>query len=169
MAMGGGLDCMGVFNWRGNERGLREEAVAGVFDALDGGLKEEGAEGRENSQRRAIDSTREVLEVGGRADVWGPTVSQRKRKRKKKKGRGGCWAAAVGRAGSGGPQVRRKKNAACPAAGRGGIGGGEGSGPVMECLGLFSFLFFLFFFNSISNLFQTLLNSNLLHLFKFKS
>jgi hypothetical protein len=113
---------MGVFNWRGNERGLREEAVAGVFDALDGGLKEEGAEGRENSQRRAIDSTREVLEVGGRADVWGPTVSQRKRKRKKKKkGRGGCWAAAVGRAGSGGPQVRRKKNAACPAAGRGGI------------------------------------------------
>jgi hypothetical protein len=29
-------------------------------------------------------------------------------------------------------------------------------------------LFFFFFFKSISNQFQTLLNSNLLHLFKFK-
>jgi hypothetical protein len=30
------------------------------------------------------------------------------------------------------------------------------------------FVFFFFFFKSISNQFQTLLNSNLLHLFKFK-
>jgi hypothetical protein len=34
-----------VFNWRGNRRGLREEAVTGALDALDGGLKEGGAEG----------------------------------------------------------------------------------------------------------------------------
>jgi hypothetical protein len=37
----------GAFKWRGNGRGLREEAVAGAFDALDGSLKgEEGAERR---------------------------------------------------------------------------------------------------------------------------
>jgi hypothetical protein len=30
----------GAFKWRGNGRGLREEAVAGAFDALDGSLKE---------------------------------------------------------------------------------------------------------------------------------
>jgi hypothetical protein len=35
----------GAFNWRGNRRGLREEVVAGALDALDGVLKEGGAEG----------------------------------------------------------------------------------------------------------------------------
>jgi hypothetical protein len=49
MAMGAALIALrGAFNWRGNGRGLREEAVAGAFDALDGALKgEKGAEGGE--------------------------------------------------------------------------------------------------------------------------
>jgi hypothetical protein len=46
MAMGAALIALrGAFNWRGNRRGLREEVVAGALDALDGVLKEGGAEG----------------------------------------------------------------------------------------------------------------------------
>jgi hypothetical protein len=82
----------------------------------------------------------------------------KKKKKKEKKGRGGCWAAAVGRAGSGGPQVRRKKKCGLPSCGPRRDSGGEGSGPVMGCLGLFSFLFFSslfqFHFKSFSNPFK---------------
>jgi hypothetical protein len=50
----------GAFNWRGNGRGLREEAVAGAFDGLKG---EEGAEGGE---RPAV-----VRAYSGRRDAGG--------------------------------------------------------------------------------------------------
>jgi hypothetical protein len=140
----------GAFNWRGNGRGLREEAVAGAFDALDGSLKGEKArKGGENGQRRASDSTGEVLEVGGRADVWGPTVSQRK---KEKKRREGCWARELLRWAARALVGRKREGE--KASGELGCGLEERRGE--RGLG-FGFCFFSFLFKFFSNLFQTLL------------
>jgi hypothetical protein len=50
MAMGAALIALrGAINWRGNGRGLREEAVAGALDALDAALRREAREAGETA------------------------------------------------------------------------------------------------------------------------
>jgi hypothetical protein len=94
-----------------------------------------------------------VLEVGGQPDRWAPPVGERERERRG----GGRWWAVGPEEGKRATQEEKKQEV-----GRGSRWAGGGLGRLDR------FCFFLFFFKSISKLFQTLLNSNLLHLFKFK-